>query len=148
MIIITAMFLAAFLAPFITPYPADARFTTHFANALRPPSLAHLFGTDEAGRDIFTRVVFGARTALEAGLIIIAIAIGIGVPLGLIAGYLGGFVDTIIMRITDIFLSIPGLALALLIAVVLTPSLGSTLSPSLLFGGLGTCDSSGGRCCF
>jgi len=127
-VIIVVVFMAALLASVISPYPADAGYMTHFANALQPPSAAHLFGTDEAGRDIFTRVIFGARTALEAGFIIIVIAIGIGVSLGLIAGYLGGLVDTIIMRITDIFLSIPGLALALLAAAILTPSL---LSSSL-----------------
>ena len=133
-LIILAIALAAAAAPYITPYPQDAGKISHFEERLLPPSSEHWFGTDSAGRDVFTRIVFGARVALEAALIVIAVAIGLGVPLGLIAGYLGGWVDLIILRITDIFLSIPGLALALIVASVLTPSLEtSSLAISLVW---------------
>ena len=121
--LIFATVLVTAFAAYLTPYPADAGAVAHFPDRLQPPSSQHWLGTDGAGRDVLTRVVFGGRVALEAGLIIVAVAIGIGVPLGLIAGYLGGPVDTIIMRVTDVFLSIPGLALALIVAASVTPSL-------------------------
>jgi peptide/nickel transport system permease protein len=123
LLLIIAVVLVTALAPYVTPYPEDAGKVNHFADRLQPPSSEHWLGTDGAGRDMFTRIVFGARVALEAGLIIIAVAIGVGVPLGLIAGYLGGAVDTLMMRVTDVFLSIPGLALALIVAASVTPSL-------------------------
>jgi len=132
--LIVAVALAAALAPYITPKPEDAGKVSHFEKRLQPPNSENWLGTDGAGRDVLTRIVFGGRVAIEAGLIVIAVAIGLGVPLGLIAGYLGGAVDLITMRITDIFLSIPGLALALVVASVLTPSLEtSSLAISLVW---------------
>jgi len=123
-ILIVAVFLIVFpLAPYVTPYPADAGPVAHFEIRLQGPSSAHWLGTDGAGRDVFTRLIFGGRVAIEAGLIIVAVAISVGVPLGLIAGYLGGSIDILIMRMTDIFLSLPGLALALIVAASFTPSL-------------------------
>lgn len=122
-VLIVATVLVTAFAAYLTPYPADAGAVAHFADRLQPPSSQHWLGTDGAGRDVLTRTIFGGRVALEAGLIIVAFAIGIGVPLGLIAGYLGGSIDTIIMRVTDVFLSIPGLALALIVAASVTPSL-------------------------
>lgn len=123
-ILIVAIFLIVFpLAPYITPYPADAGPVAHFQIRLQGPSPDHWLGTDGAGRDVFTRLIFGGRVAIEAGLIILAVAVSVGVPLGLIAGYLGGPIDTLIMRTTDIFLSVPGLALALIVAAAVTPSL-------------------------
>jgi peptide/nickel transport system permease protein len=122
-VLIVATVLVTTFAAYLTPYPADAGPVAHFADRLQPPGSQHWLGTDGAGRDVLTRIVFGGRVALEAGLIIIAVAIGVGVPLGLIAGYLGGSIDTLIMRVTDVFLSIPGLALALIVAASVTPSL-------------------------
>lgn len=121
-LITTVVFLAAF-APYLTPYPADAGKVTHFEKRLQAPDSQNWLGTDGAGRDVLTRIVFGTRVALIAAIIIMLIAIGVGVPLGLIAGYVGGLPDAVIMRVTDIFLSIPGLALALIVAAAVTPSL-------------------------
>lgn len=123
LIILTVIFLAVF-APWVVPYPKDAGPVVNFSDASAAPSLKHFFGTDLAGRDIFSRVVFGFRTALLMGLVVLAISVPPGVTLGLIAGYhQGTLLDTIIMRITDIFLSVPPLLLALAIASVLKPNL-------------------------
>ncbi|GAB4568201.1 MAG: ABC transporter permease [Anaerolineae bacterium] len=131
--IVTVIVLAAIFAPYITPYPEDAGNAVHFANAHEPPSLKHPFGTDEIGRDVLTRVVFGARISLALGVVVLTIAIGVGVPLGLIAGYWGGRVSTIIMRVTDVFLAIPPLVLALAVSAALKPNL-TTSMVAISFG--------------
>jgi peptide/nickel transport system permease protein len=121
--ILTIVLLAVF-APFIAPYPAHVKPFTDFANASQPPSAAHWFGTDEIGRDILSRVIFGFRFSLSMGLVVLAIVVPIGVLLGLIAGYhRGGWIDTVIMRTTDVFLAVPPLILALSIAAILQPNL-------------------------
>ena len=114
------LFLAAF-GPWIVPYPDDALGATHLAERLRPPSAAHWFGTDEMGGDILTRVVVGTRTSLWVGVVITGIAVLIGVPLGIVAGYGGGVLRRVIMRVTDVFLAVPGLVLALAIVAALGP---------------------------
>jgi peptide/nickel transport system permease protein len=86
---------------------------------LQGPSSAHPFGTDQLGRDILTRVVYGTRISVQVGALVLFVAVTIGVPLGAIAGYAGGWVDEVIMRITDIFLSFPSIVLAMAISVVL-----------------------------
>jgi len=86
---------------------------------LQGPSSAHPFGTDQLGRDILTRVVYGTRISVQVGALVLFVAVTIGVPLGAIAGYTGGWVDEVIMRITDIFLSFPSIVLAMAISVVL-----------------------------
>jgi peptide/nickel transport system permease protein len=91
--------------------------------ALAPPSRAHLFGTDQFGRDILARVMFGARVSLTSGLLVVLLAMLTGVPLGLIAGYYGGSTDQVISRGIDILLAFPGFLLALAIVSVLGPSL-------------------------
>jgi len=96
---------------------------TDISQRLSPPSRAHLFGTDQLGRDIFSRVVYGSRISLQAGLTIVGIAMVIGILLGSIAGYFGGWIDEAITRVTDIFLSLPSLILALVVAAALGPSL-------------------------
>ena len=106
---VVLLVIAAIFAPWITPYPEDAKFAIHFGSKLKPPSMDHYFGTDALGRDIFTRVVFGARMSIRIGLSVLAIALVIGVPLGLVAGYFGGRISDIIMRVSDIFLSFPSL---------------------------------------
>ncbi|NMB25126.1 MAG: ABC transporter permease [Firmicutes bacterium] len=90
---------------------------------LEAPSRAHLFGTDEFGRDIFARVVYGARVSVQTAFLVLTIALLLGVPLGIIAGFMGGKIDETIMRITDVFLAIPGLILAMVISASLGPSL-------------------------
>src|SRR4030095_10411575 len=101
--------------PWIVPYPEDARGAVHLDEKLRPPSAHHWFGTDEVGTHIYPRVVLGARVSLRIGLIITLLAAAIGVPLGIVAGYVGGPLGETIMRVTDIFLSVPALVLALAI---------------------------------
>lgn len=113
----------AILAPWIAPYPGHALGATEIKNKFRPPCLSHPFGTDELGRDIFSRVVYGGRISLQAGSVVIGMALVIGVPFGLLAGYFGGVMDEIIMRMVDVFLSFPPLLLALAIAAMLGPSL-------------------------
>jgi peptide/nickel transport system permease protein len=121
--LVILLVLAALLAPVIVPYPEDAAGAVHTQDALLPPSTAHLFGTDDLGGDVFSRVVFGARYSLAIGLAIVSLAFLIGVPLGAVAGFAGGFVNELIMRTTDIFLTIPGIVLALAIGAALGPGL-------------------------
>jgi peptide/nickel transport system permease protein len=104
LVILTIFILLALLAPLIVPYDPIA---TSWSLVRKPPTMVHWFGTDELGRDILSRVVYGARASLLAGLISVAIALGIGVPLGLVAGYRGGFIDALISRITDAMLACP-----------------------------------------
>jgi len=116
--------LLAIFAPYVTPYPRHAGAFTDFAHAKMPPGWQHLFGTDQIGRDILTRVVFGLRSSLLMGVVVLVLVVPHGVLLGLLAGYFQGtWIDTIIMRITDIFLSVPPLILALAVASVLEPNL-------------------------
>jgi len=121
--VVVLLVIAAVFAPWITPYPEDAKYAIKFGSKLIPPSMDHFFGTDALGRDIFTRVVFGARMSIKIGVTVLAIALVIGVPLGLVAGYFGGRIDDIIMRISDIFLAFPSLLLPLIIAAALGPSI-------------------------
>ena len=118
--------LAGIFAPLIVPYPEDAGGAAHPRQTLLEPSSAHWFGTDQLGRDVYSRVVFGARVSPLIALLVLAIACLVGVPLGLVAGYFGGVIDEVIMRITDVFLAFPALLLALALASVLPPSIGST----------------------
>jgi peptide/nickel transport system permease protein len=117
--IILFLVVVAILAPWIAPYPEDARGAVHVTDALQPPSWSHPFGTDDLGADVFSRVVFGARYSLAVGLAVVGLAALIGVPLGAISGFFGGWVNQVIMRITDIFLTIPGIVLALAIGAAL-----------------------------
>ena len=112
--------LIAIAAPLISPFdPAQ----TNFRLVRKPPDALHWFGTDEIGRDVLARIIYGARASLLAGCISVAVAITLGVPLGLISGYLGGWWDMIIGRCTDALLSIPFLILAIALAAFLGPSL-------------------------
>jgi peptide/nickel transport system permease protein len=121
--VLLVVFLAVF-APWVAPYPEHAGKFVDFANASLPPCRSYLFGTDTIGRDILSRIFFGFRFSLTMGVVVLAIVVPVGVPLGLIAGYnQGTWLDTVIMRITDIFLAVPPLILALAIASVLTPNL-------------------------
>lgn len=114
----------AIFAPFLAPYPEDGRGdAVHFGKAFQPPNWEHLLGTDEVGRDLLSRLIFGARISLMLGVVVLTLAVLIGVPLGLIAGYFGGFVETAIMRVTDVFLAVPPLVLALAATVAFERSL-------------------------
>ena len=117
-IVVVFLVLAA-IGPSIVPYLADATGAMNLGNRLKPPSAAHWFGTDEMGGDLFSRVVIATRTSLWVGLTIVGIATIVGVPLGVAAGYFGGWVRAVIMRVTDVFLSVPGIILALAIVSVL-----------------------------
>ena len=114
--------VAGLLAPWIAPYPEDAGDATDAAAALLPPSSAHWFGTDFVGRDIFTRVLFGARTSIGITVFVLVVAAVVGLTIGLCAGFFGGKIDAILMRITDVFLAFPALLLAIALATVLNPS--------------------------
>jgi peptide/nickel transport system permease protein len=116
--------LLALLAPWVAP---QSPVRTDFAAYLRPPGPRHLMGTDELGRDVLSRVIFGARASLEAGIIAVGLAIGAGVPLGLAAGFYRGPLDDALMRLTDAMLSFPQLMLALAVAAVLGPGLGKAM---------------------
>ena len=120
LVVIATFILLALLAPWIVPYDPIA---TSWALVRKAPSAQHWFGTDDLGRDIFSRVIFGARASLVAGAISVGIALSIGVPFGLLAGYRGGFVDALISRITDAMLACPFLILAIALAAFLGPSL-------------------------
>lgn len=113
----------AVFAPLLAPLPGDAGTATHPFAVLKPPSAAHWFGTDQVGRDILSRVIYGARVSPLIALFVLLIASAIGIPLGIAAGYFGGWLDDVIMRGTDIFLAFPALLLALAFASVLPPSL-------------------------
>lgn len=126
LIVLVTVALAVF-APLITPFPDHVGAVVDFRNRHQPPSLEHWFGTDNAGRDIFTRVVFGLRVSLMLAVVVLGIAVPLGTVLGLAAGYFGGWVEVVIMRITDIALAIPPLVMALAVAAVLSPSLGNSM---------------------
>lgn len=126
-IVLISIFLAVF-APVIAPYPQHVKEFVDYDKAGLPPCASYIFGTDVFGRDIFTRVIFSFRGALLMSVIVLAIAVPVGVLLGLIAGYYSGtWIDVIIMRITDVFLALPPMILALAIAAVLKPNLTSSM---------------------
>ena len=121
--LVLAFLLIAAVGPWIVPFPEDARGAVHLDQKLQPPSARHWFGTDEVGTDIYTRVILGARVSLQIGLIITLVGACIGVPLGIVAGYVGGVLGDAIMRVTDVFLSVPALMLALAIVGALGPGI-------------------------
>jgi peptide/nickel transport system permease protein len=124
-LVVVALFVAiAIFAPLISPYDPAAQSWTAVRKA---PSMAHWFGTDDVGRDVLARVIFGARASLLAGVISVSIALAVGVPLGLVSGYLGGWVDALLSRITDAMLAVPFLILAIALAAFLGPSLGNAM---------------------
>jgi len=121
--IVIICILAAIFAPLITPYPEHVGAVVNFRARHLPPSAEYWFGTDNVGRDIFTRVVFGMRISLLLALFVLGTAVPVGTVLGLLAGYYGGWVEIVIMRFTDIALAIPGLVMVMAVAAVLSPDL-------------------------
>jgi peptide/nickel transport system permease protein len=122
-IVIALVFIAIF-APYIAPYDPIAM---ALENRLASPSMSHLLGTDELGRDILSRIIYGTGVALKIMIIVLMIDLPLGVFLGIVAGYFGGWIDEIIMRIADIFMAFPRLILAMAIGAALGPSLVNTM---------------------
>lgn len=118
-ILLTIIFMAIF-APFVTSYEPQKQ---NMRNRLQPPSSEHIFGTDQFGRDTYSRVVYGARLSLRVGFLSIALALVAGCALGLISGYYGGVLDNVIMRIVDVLMALPGFLLALSIVAALGPGM-------------------------
>jgi peptide/nickel transport system permease protein len=127
-IIIASLIFVAIFAAFLAPYPDDVVKKVHTDQRYLPPSSEHLMGTDGLGRDIFSRIIYGTRISLKVGIGVVALALLIGIPLGGIAGYMGGIVDEIIMRVCDVFLSFP----YILLPVVLSAALGPNLTNAMI----------------
>jgi len=125
-LIVFLLVLVALLAGVLAPYPDDT-FDIHPAERLQPPSMKHYLGTDSMGRDIFSRLLFGARVTLVISIIAVGSSLLIGVPLGLVAGYFENWFSEVIMRIADIFLSIPQVILAIFLAQSFGPSIQSVI---------------------
>jgi peptide/nickel transport system permease protein len=126
LVVVLVVVLVAVFASYLAPYPGDVS-ASHLVRRLKPPSWAHPFGTDNLGRDIFSRVILGARGALTIAVMVVGTSMLIGVPLGLIGGYYQGWGAETIMRVTDMFLAVPQLILALALAQLMTPSLESAM---------------------
>ena len=118
-LIIILFILMAIFAMQVAPYPDEGAGKTHAANTLLAPSAEHWFGTDKLGRDILSRIIVGARPALIIPIGVVLFAVLLGAPLGALAGYKGGWLDEVIMRVTDLFLAFPSLLLAMAIASAL-----------------------------
>ncbi len=127
-IIVLGFLLIGIIAPYILPYPEDAWGVSYnIEKSFLPPSIEHPFGTDEMGRDVFSRVILGARFSLIIAVGVVGLALIIGVPIGLIAGYVGGKIGEALMRITDMFLAFPPLLLAIALAATLGRGLLNTV---------------------
>jgi peptide/nickel transport system permease protein len=135
-IVITILVVLALAAP-LSPYDPEA---SDMASRYEPPSQSHIMGTDALGRDLFTRVLYGGRVSLTVGVLVVLISLVIGVPVGAIAGYYGGAVDGVLMRLTDAFLSLPSFLVLILLSAILLeveiPALegNSVLTISLVIG--------------
>ncbi|TDX59043.1 nickel transporter permease [Orenia marismortui] len=122
--IISLLILAAILSPFLAPYnPIE----TNILQRLKAPSGVHLLGTDDLGRDILSRIIYGSRISLQVGIISVSLALVLGVGSGVIAGYYGGKIDTLIMRLMDIMLAFPSILLAIGIMAILGPQLSNAM---------------------
>lgn len=134
LVILTTLILLALLAPVIAPYdPAEQ----NLLNRLKAPSTDHWFGTDDLGRDVFTRVLYGARVSLSVGIFSVVFNVIIGVSVGAIAGYYGGKVDSILMRFVDIMLAFPQFFLLITVVTLLKPSLFNIIAVLTAFGWMG-----------
>ncbi|MFB9951940.1 ABC transporter permease [Rhizobium puerariae] len=123
-VLLLAIILAAIFAPVLTPYDP---LVGDMGDMIMPPTLQHPFGTDELGRDILARILYGARISLIEGFFPVIVAIVIGAPIGMLAGYVGGMTDRVIMRFIDVLLAFPGVLLAIVIVSILGPGLFNAL---------------------
>ena len=123
LVIVVAIVLFAIFAPIVAPHPKSAGMFVDILGRNQALSLEHWFGTDKLGRDVLSRVIFGYRISLMLGIVVLTIAVPLGVGLGLVAGYAGRGIEFVIMRITDIFLAVPSLVLAMAILGLFEPSL-------------------------
>jgi peptide/nickel transport system permease protein len=128
--IVLVLLLAGLLAPLLAPYDPYAQ---DLSITFHPPSFAHLFGTDEYGRDMFSRVLYGARLSQLEIIVSVSMALAIGVPLGLISGYMGGLTDQVILWFIDLLYAFPGIVLAILIVAILGPGLFDSLVAISIF---------------
>jgi peptide/nickel transport system permease protein len=119
LLLLVIICVLAVIAPYVVPFPEDAEGRVRATQRLTPPNDTFLFGTDNVGRDIFSRTLMGTGLALQVGVVIIVLATSIGVTIGGIAGYFGGWLDDLLMRITDIFLTVPALVLAIAVTAAL-----------------------------
>ena len=122
LILILVIVGACIFAPILTKYPEQGKGLPNLSERLQAPSPAHILGTDDLGRDLLARILYGGRPSLSLGFLVVLVACLIGTPLGMIAGYFGGWLGQLIMRITDMFLSFPALLLAISISAALGPS--------------------------
>lgn len=122
--VLAVLVIVAIFAPLIAPYDIN---DVNISERFSPPSGDYLFGTDELGRDIFSRVVIAARVSLRVGFIAVGIALAVGVPIGLVSGYYGGGVDSFLMRVMDVLFSFPAILLAIAILAVLGPGVGNAM---------------------
>jgi peptide/nickel transport system permease protein len=120
LVVVALLIVVAIVAPAVTPYPPNDQ---SFRIKLEAPSAEHLLGTDEFGRDVFSRILVGTRVALGVGIVPVAIALVLGVSLGLVAGYFGGGIDQVVMRLIDVLLAFPWLLLAIGIMAILGPGI-------------------------
>jgi len=127
LVILMFFIFGAIFAPLLAPFPDQGLGLPNVLEKFNPPSLAHPFGTDYLGRDVLSRVLYGGRSSLAIGFLVVALAALVGIPLGAISGYYGGWIDNLMMRITDIFLAFPPLLLAIALAAALEPSFTNTM---------------------
>jgi len=134
LILTVVLVLVAIAAPLLAPFDPSAQDT---ARRLEAPSKQHPLGLDDLGRDVLSRILFGARVSLRVGFSVVILASIVGITLGAISGYFGGWADTIIMRLTDILLSFPGILLAIALVAVLGPSLNNVILALAVIGWVG-----------
>jgi len=133
-IVVVALFVVSFLAPVISPYNPD---TINVKEILMPPSPRHLFGTDELGRDVLSRMIWGSRISLKVGFVAVGIAVIIGIIIGAAAGYYGGWIDDLLMRFVDMMLCFPSFFLILAVIAILEPSIYNIMAVIGLTGWMG-----------
>lgn len=127
LIILLLFIFGALFAPFLTPYPEQGLGDPNILEKFNAPTVEHPLGTDYLGRDVFARILYGGRSSLAIGFMVVFLAVIIGVPLGAVSGYYGGWLDNLLMRITDIFLAFPPLLLAIALAAALGSSFINTM---------------------
>jgi len=139
LVLLLIILIIGIFATLLAPYPEDAGLIVNFSERLLPPSRSHLLGTDDIGRDVLSRIIFGIRISLSLAGIVLVMSLPIGVFLGVFAAYFGGWTEQVIMRITDIFSAIPPLVFALAISAMLKPSLQNSIFAIALVWWRGFC---------